>query len=175
MSEIKPQSDSTPPCCSGGKEDEIFYLFGYTWVFNVNLANEIVRDGREPVELEDESLRYCVDTTDLIPEHIGHVNPERPGVIAHVSYTTADGEVIRGHALIDGNHRAARCLELGRPFFVYILSEEESEQIVVRRPQRGTIDESVIPAKEAGSGNPNPTAVAIELAELTHAAGSLQH
>jgi hypothetical protein len=117
----------------------------------VNLANELVRDGRQPAELEEESLRYCVETTDLIQEHIGHVNPERPGIIAHVKYTTADGEIIHGHALIDGNHRAARCLQLGRPFFVYILSEEESERVVVRRPHQGSIDAAVIPAEEAAA------------------------
>jgi len=170
MSETKPQSDSTPPdsrppCCSGGKEEEIFHLFGYCWVFNVNLANELVRDGREPVELEEESVRYCVDTTELIEEHIGHVNPDRPGIIAHVKYTTAEGELIHGHALIDGNHRAARCMQLGRPFFVYILSEGESEQIVVRRPPQGAIDESIIPAPAPANSS----------SEIPGPAGSLSH
>jgi hypothetical protein len=158
-------SETKPACCRGGKEEEIFYLFGYCWVFNVNLANELVRDGREPVELEEESVRYCVDTTDLIKEHVGHVNPDRPGIIAHVTYTTADGEVIHGHALIDGNHRAARCLELSRPFFVYLLSEEESERIVVRRPPRGTIDQSVIPAHTPANSQ----------SEITGSVNSLSH
>ena len=179
MSATKPQSESTPPCCSKACEEEIFHLFGYCWVFNVNLANQLVRDGRESVELEEESVRYCVDTTDLIEEHIGHVNPDRPGIIAHVKYTTADGEVIHGHALIDGNHRAARCLQLGRPFFVYILSEEESERVVVRRPPRGAIDEAVIPAPGAGSGDARPTVSgpvpSTAANEIPDAASSLQH
>jgi len=151
-------------------------------VFNVNLANELVRDGREPVELEEESVRYCVDTTELIEEHIGHVNPDRPGIIAHVKYMTGEGELIHGHALIDGNHRAARCLQLGRPFFVYILSEEESERIVVRRPPQGSIDESVIPAEEAAmtkaaaSGDSRPTGLPpTSVAELPDATSSMQH
>ena len=165
MSETTPRAEAEPPIYSEPKEDEIFYLFGYTWVFNINLANELVRDGREPVELEEESLRYCVETTDLERGHIARVNPERPGIIAHVSYTTAEGEVIRGHALIDGNHRAARCLELGRPFFVYILTEEESQKVLLRRPEKGTIDGSVIPAP-AVSDSPS---------QIPGSTGSLSH
>jgi hypothetical protein len=177
-----PQPESIPGCCSKTGDDEIFHLFGYCWVFNVNLANEMVRDGREPVELEEESVRYCVDTTELIEEHIPHVNPNRPGVIAHVKYTTAEGELIHGHALIDGNHRAARCLELGRPFFVYILSEDESEKIVVRRPPQGAIDGSVIPAEEAAAAktaalkDSRPTGLPPNAAtEISDARSSLQH
>jgi hypothetical protein len=185
------QSEAKPACCSGPCEEEIFHLFGYCWVFNVNLANEMVRDGRAPVELEEESLQYCVDTTDLIEEHIGHVNPDRPGIIAHVKYTTAEGELIHGHALIDGNHRAARCLQLGRPFFVFILSEEESEQIVVRRPHQGAIDDSIIPAEEAElaraesreartslelrAAELSPTPVPPVASDITDSAHSLQH
>jgi len=148
-------SESKPACCSGSKEEEIYYLFGECFIFNVIRANAIVQDGREPMEVDEKSVRYCVETTDLIPEHIGHVNPDRPGIIAHVSYTTEEGEVIRGHALIDGNHRAARCLELGRPFFAYILTPEESESLLVQRPPQGAIDYAVIPASGETTSTPD--------------------
>ena len=140
-----------PKCCGGEKGDEIFFFLGNAYVFNVILANELVQDGREPVEVEEESVRYSVETGDLVQEHIAHVDPKRPGIIAHVSYTKADGETIRGHALIDGNHRAARCLELGRPFFAYILTPEESEAILLRRLKPGSIDEAILPAPESSA------------------------
>jgi hypothetical protein len=36
---------------------------------------------------------------------------------------------------IDGHHRAARALQLDQPFFVHVLSEDESRQIVLRSPE----------------------------------------
>jgi hypothetical protein len=129
-------------------KDEIFHFLGYCYVFDVDRANRIVRDGREPIELEEDDARYSAETSELIPEHIAHVNPDRPGIIAHVRYTTEQGETMKGHVLIDGNHRAARCLQLNRPFFVYILTEEESQAILVRRPEQGQLDFAVVPPSE---------------------------
>src|SRR4029077_19114680 len=98
-------SESKPTCCGGEKEDEIFEFLGNAYVFNVNLANELVRDGRTPVEVEEESVRYSVETGNLVREHIAHVNPDRPGIIAHVSYTKANVECFRGNVLREGNTR----------------------------------------------------------------------
>jgi hypothetical protein len=149
-------SEQKPACCSGNKEDEIFEFLGNAYVFNINLAKELVLDGREPVEVEEESVRYSVETSNLVEEHIAHVDPDRPGIIAHVSYTKSDGEIIRGHVLVDGNHRAARCMQLGRPFFAYILTPEESEQILLRRLPKGSIDWQILPAHEQAA---NPKAI----------------
>jgi hypothetical protein len=36
--------------------------------------------------------------------------------------------------LIDGNHRAARCLRDGLPFRAHLLTEAESEAVLLRSP-----------------------------------------
>ena len=125
-------------------KEEIYYYLHWNYVFNVQLANQLVRDGRAPVEVDEASLRVVVESTDLTAEHIAQVDPTLPGIIAHVAYTTCEGETLRGHILLDGNHRAARCLELGLPFFAYLLSEAESEQIVLRRPEAGQLDHAMV-------------------------------
>ena len=43
---------------------------------------------------------------------------------------TKEGQQVSGHRLIDGHHRAARCLELGIPYRAYILNEQESIEIL---------------------------------------------
>jgi hypothetical protein len=104
------------------------------YIFDVDKANELIKDGREPVVVEEESVRYCAEKTEVNPDHLPHVDPARPGIIAHVQYRDEDSKVYKGHALIDGNHRAARCLQLDRPFFAFVLTEEESEAILLKRP-----------------------------------------
>jgi len=124
------------------------------YIFDVDKANRLIRDGREPVVVEEESVRYCTEKTEVNPEHVPHVDPTRPGIIAHVQYRSEEGEVFRGHVLIDGNHRAVRCLQLDRPFFAFLLSEEESQAILLRRPegQEGTGHDS--PATGEKHGEP---------------------
>jgi glutamate-1-semialdehyde 2,1-aminomutase len=104
--------------------------------FDVDRARELVGDGREPVELEDESVRDSVSHSDIDEEHVEHVNTTYPGIIAHLFYRTRDAEEVQAHLLIDGNHRAARCLKDQRPFFAYVLTEEESRSIIIRSPER---------------------------------------
>ncbi len=96
----------------------------------------LVQDGREPVELDDESVRASVHYSEIDAEHVLHVNTAYPGIIAHIFYRTADGDEVQAHLLIDGNHRAARCLQENQPYFAYLLSEEESRAIVIRSPDR---------------------------------------
>jgi hypothetical protein len=122
---------SCPNCATGA---ETFWYMAHKYLYDVDHARRIVADGREPVELDDESTQFSVDTSDINPGHLPHVNTQYPGIIAHIRYQNDDGEMIHGHVLIDGHHRAARCLQLGVPFFVCLLSEEESEQILLRTP-----------------------------------------
>jgi hypothetical protein len=110
----------------------------HRYLFDVDLAREIVQDGRESVEVDDESVEFSVRTSVIHREHVKHVNPEYAGIISHIWYPTPEGEVIAGHLLIDGHHRAARCLELGRPFLAYLLTEEESRRILLRSPETET-------------------------------------
>lgn len=111
---------------------ETFYYMHHRYKFDVDKANALVRDGRYPVVVDDESVRLSQEGCHLTKEHIPTVDPTRPGIIAHVRYRMEDGQIIKGHVLIDGNHRAARCLELGRPFFAFVLTEEESQAVLLR-------------------------------------------
>lgn len=130
----KKDSRDTCPHCVGGPE-----TYGYlkrSFVFDVDLARKIVSDGREPVEMDDSDVAYCVDNCRIHDEHLDHVNPEYPGLLAHLWGPGADGTIEQGHLLIDGNHRAARCLRDGLTFRAYLLTEDESEQILVRGTDR---------------------------------------
>lgn len=110
--------------CRGGPET--FWYMRRRYVYDVDMARRFTSDGRETVELEPDDVRSSVEESDINEEHIDHVDPTFPGIVAHVLYQDPDGELLRGHVLIDGHHRAARCLRDGLPFEVYILSEVES-------------------------------------------------
>ena len=124
----KSQRDECLHCKSG---PESFRYMGNIYRFDVDKARRLVSDGREPVELEPDDVQYSVDVCHIYPEHVKHVNPEFPGIIAHIWYPDPSSELLHGHVLIDGHHRAARCLELDRPYFVYLLSEEESREVLL--------------------------------------------
>jgi glutamate-1-semialdehyde 2,1-aminomutase len=115
---------------------EIYLYLDRTYEFDVDQARKIVQDGREPVEVDDESVEESVRYCEIDHDHVEHVNPAYPGIIAHVFYRTAEGEEVQAHLLIDGNHRAARCLKEKRPYYAYLLTEEESRAVVVRSPDR---------------------------------------
>ena len=146
----------TPPCCVKDGS-EVYRYLSRNFVFDVDRANELVRDGREPVEVDEESVRYSVDRSEICVAHIAHVDPTRPGIIAHVQVRTEEGEQVTGHVLIDGNHRAARCLELNRPFFAYLLTEAESDAILIDRPHEPfSLRENVEAASPTTAPTPNP-------------------
>lgn len=126
------------PHCVNGRET--FWYMAHKYLYDVDLARSLVSDGREAVELDDESTQHSVDTSVIHAGHLPHVNTEYPGIIAHISYRTETGELIRGHVLIDGHHRAARCLQLRIPFFVYLLTEEESETVLLKSPQKAELE-----------------------------------
>lgn len=120
------------PHCGGGSET--FRYMKSIYRFDVDLARELVLDGREPVELEPDDVRFSVDTSRIYEQHLPHVDTKYPGIIAHIWYPEPDGNVLHGHVLIDGHHRAARCLQLEKPFFVHILTEQESRAILINGP-----------------------------------------
>jgi len=122
------------PHCASGPE-----TYGYLkrqWVYDVDRARKLVADGRESVELDPDDVAYCVDNSRIYKRHLDHVDPQYPGIIAHLWGPGEGGTWEHGHVLIDGNHRAARCLRDGLPFSVYLLSEDESELILKRGVRR---------------------------------------
>ena len=130
------EQETTDPanCRRCRRQREFFYYMRDTYKFDVDLAWDFIEAGREPVEVEDDSVNVAVDTCVIDPAHVAHVNTKFPGLIAHVEYHEEDGTIVRGHLLIDGHHRAARCLQEQKPFYAYLLTEEESAAIVVRAP-----------------------------------------
>ena len=134
-------TDESCPHCIGGEETYGYYK--RSWVYDVDRAREIVSDGRDAVELDSDDVRYLVDSSRIYAMHLDHVDTQFPGILAHLWGPGADGAWEHGHLLIDGNNRAARCMRDGLPFFAYLLTEEESEQILNRGPGRdGTIRDS---------------------------------
>lgn len=133
------RSSKTPrvpdcPHCEGGPE-----TYGYlqrAFVYDVDLAREIVSDGRFPVELDDADTAYCVENSRIHKQHLDHVNTAYPGILAHLWGPGENGVLEHGHLLIDGNHRAARCLRDRITFRAYVLTEEESERILKRGMRR---------------------------------------
>lgn len=130
MADSTTQAAVECPRCKSGRE-----VFRYWWnlyEFDVDKARALTSDGREPVEVEEDSVRESVEECTIDPLHVGHVDPTIPGLIAHFWHQYEDGELAKGHVLIDGHHRAARCLQEQRPFQAYILTEEESRLVLVR-------------------------------------------
>jgi hypothetical protein len=107
------------------------------FIFDVDLARKIVSDGRNPMELDRDDLRFSLERCEVNQNHVPHVDPTIPGIVSHVFFPQ-DGEIVQGHVFIDGHHRAARALQLEQPFFVHVLSEDESRQIVLRSPELAT-------------------------------------
>ena len=118
------------------RDQEVYYYMGL-YEFDVDHARELIQDGRQPVEVEPEDVQHSVDLSRIHQRHVRHVDPRIPGIIAHVEYVTREGEELKGHVLIDGHHRAARCVKEEKPFRAFILSEQESRRILLRRPVRG--------------------------------------
>jgi SAM-dependent methyltransferase len=89
---------------------------------------------------------YSLQQSRIQKDHVAHVDLKYPGILAHLWHPNPDGEWIHGHRLIDGHHRAARSLELGLPFFAYLLTEEESRAVLSRTEE--TPAESIASAPE---------------------------
>lgn len=130
------------PHCRGGAET--FRYMGNVYRFDIDLARQIINDGREKIELEPDDVRFSVDSSRIYEQHLEHVDTQYPGIIAHIWYPEPDGTILQGHVLIDGHHRAARCLQLGIPYYVQILSEEESRVVLLEGPDAEAIAAQVL-------------------------------
>jgi hypothetical protein len=123
---------------------ETFNFLKRQFVFDVDKARRITQDGRKPVELDRDDVLHAVDTARIYVEHIPHVRLKHPGIVALMRVTGADGSVMEGDLLIDGHHRAAKCLQTGVPYRVFLLTFDETDAILKRRPDR-------VPAAARGS------------------------
>lgn len=119
--------------CNRG-EGEAFWCLKDRYIFDVDKARKYAREGHEVMELDPEDVVYSVGRCEVNEGHLPHVDPTIPGIVAHIYFPDEDGTVAHGHRLIDGHHRAARCMQLGIPFPVYVLSERESQRILLKAP-----------------------------------------
>ncbi len=141
-------------CSRCNRNGEAYRCFDRKYVFDIDLAREIVGDGRAKIELEPEDVQYSIDHSEINEGHLQHVNPEYPGIVAHLYFPDPDnGQIVHAHRLIDGHHRATVCQRRGEPFYVYILTEEESVRILMRTPD-GSIPvelQSAVDARTLGN------------------------
>lgn len=119
---------------------ETFNFLKRQFVFDVDKARRITQDGRKPVELDRADVLHAVDTARIYIEHVPHVRLRHPGIVARLRCMGADGSVMEGDLLIDGHHRAAKCLQLGVPYRAYLLTAEETDATLKRRPDRVPAD-----------------------------------
>jgi hypothetical protein len=123
-----------PKCRHCGDGSQTFQYMKSIYLFDIDRAREMIMDGREAIELEPGDVQYSIDECRIYQEHLDHVETKYPGIISHYWYPLPNGTVIKGTLLIDGHHRAARCVRDGLPFFVQILTEEESKEILLKSP-----------------------------------------
>ncbi len=97
--------------------EEVYQLLSLR--FSIRIANELARN-LDPVEADAETLRLWLQLTKIDRAHIDHLPANLgPGLVA----TLPSG---CGTPLIDGNHRGTRSLRDGEAFFVRVLPEAET-------------------------------------------------
>jgi hypothetical protein len=121
-------------CKNRARRGETFWYMAHKYLYDIDHAQRLVCDGREAVEVDDDSVEFSVRTSEINRKHVAKVDTSKPGIIAHIFYPAEDGEIIHGHLLIDGHHRAARCMQLKIPFFAHLLTEQESVDILLKCP-----------------------------------------
>jgi hypothetical protein len=112
---------------SGFNTPEEFTLEGEfgKYVWDVTSASRMIHPGRKTYNIPSSVVRSLLVHAKIEPLHTRHVDPTKPGILAKIGTRVA---------LIDGAHRALRCLEENRPFTAYLLSSRESEACMVKRP-----------------------------------------
>lgn len=141
--------------CTRGN-GESFWCYRRRYIFDIDMARKFAASGHEKIELEPDDVKYSVGRCQINEGHLPHVDETIPGIVAHVFYPDEDGNIVHGHRLIDGHHRAARCLQLGIPFYVYVLSEDESTRTLMKSPKGARprfVDGEIQPRSEKPGGS----------------------
>lgn len=117
------------PVCSSRRQKGTIevYVVGEgedRYFFNVDKAKTMVGEGRAAIAIAEPSLRRMIMVNDYSPAHLDHVKPDRPGIMV---------ERFGGAVLMDGIHRAVRCLKDGRIFHAYTLTYEQSLACLIRQ------------------------------------------
>jgi hypothetical protein len=136
--EPKRRKPVVKPAKSTGSET--FHYLKKQYVFDITAANRLVADGRKPVKLDQDDVRFSLKKVRINKRHLPKVDTSKPGIIAIVFAPGPDGQQVKGHRLIDGHHRAAQCLKLGIPYKAFLLSEAESAEILIKSPCKPQLD-----------------------------------
>jgi hypothetical protein len=102
---------------------EWFQLFVFE--FDIKKANDII--AAAPREAEPCIYDPEANMIGIKKAHLDHVDPKYPGIVATLTFKKS-GEKIQW--VIDGNHRAARCLRDNLQFSCYHLTEAESYAVL---------------------------------------------
>jgi len=79
---------------------------------------------------------WLVERSSFTPEHLDHIPSDKlaePGIVIQVLAGPPRGQPEPFPILIDGTHRAARCLRDGQEFWAYLLTEKEQRSICIYR------------------------------------------
>lgn len=116
-----------------------------------NFIEGVVGSVEDDEPAEDGSFNINLLTVGVNKGHLDEVDPDKPGILARISYkpTKAYPESKVYSVLIDGNHRAKKCLQLGRDGFdVYVLTPEETWKIMAPYTYPGILKNLVNPTKK---------------------------
>jgi hypothetical protein len=95
---------------------------GGSSVFDVEKAKQIAADGRRPVLVPPDALAPFLEASHYEEAHLPHVDLAAPGIL---------GQRFSGLFILDGVHRAARCLHEQRDFHACVLTQQETLSCLV--------------------------------------------
>lgn len=101
----------------GGAEVYELQGQGGSSLFDVEKAKQIVSDGRRPELLPPGTLALLLGASHYEEAHLAHVNPDSPGILA---------QRFNGPFILDGVHRVVRCVQQGKDFHAFVLSQQET-------------------------------------------------
>ena len=105
------------------------------YFFNVAKAKTMAADGRPAIAIAESTLRSMASVNDYSRLHLAHVGPDTPGIMVRR---------FGGLVLLDGIHRAVRCLEEDRVFSARMLNYQESLACLVRQEIASTDAGSIV-------------------------------
>ncbi len=122
--------------------------------FNTAQAKQIVADGRSASKVPEEIVQAILRVNHVDQDHLKHVNPESPGILA---------KRYDRWILLDGLHRAARRLHAKEDFYAYRLSYEESLGCIVKQEISTTSPEAIVRRLRKVLENAEPTAEPLDI------------
>jgi hypothetical protein len=126
------------------------YTFGVTepraeYSWDVDAARAMVVDRPRNAPRVDRAwlASWLVERSSFTPEHLDHIPTDKlmePGIVVEVLAGPSGSQPEPFAILIDGTHRAARCLRDGQEFSAYLLTEEEQRSICVYRRDGSVVE-----------------------------------